>query len=239
MSNNYNSPTRNEVINSLRVRDRGQPMVSVANEEKKMVRLEFSVSLSKQEIEEDLMVMVGRHSRKRPKKRACYVQKELDLTEVTADSYNIPGLIGHESAVSVLRVKKLSKKAVLPSRGSPLAAGYDLSSAIDTKVPARGKALVATDLSISIPEETYARVAPRSGLAWKHSTDVGAGVIDADYRGPLGVILFNHSEIDFEVKVGDRIAQLIIEKIMTPDVLEVEDLDSTTRGTGGFGSTGV
>lgn len=82
-------------------------------------------------------------------------------------------------------------------------------------------------------------VAPRSGLAWKHSIDVGAGVIDADYRGPLGVILFNHSDVDFEVKVGDRIAQLIIEKIMTPDVLEVDDLDSTTRGTGGFGSTGV
>ena len=125
------------------------------------------------------------------------------------------------------------------SRGSHLAAGYDLSSATDTKVPARGKALIPTDLSIAIPEGTYGRVAPRSGLAWKHSIDVGAGVIDADYRGPLGVILFNHSDVDFEVKVGDRIAQLIIEKIMTPDVLEVDDLDSTTRGAGGFGSTGV
>ena len=82
-------------------------------------------------------------------------------------------------------------------------------------------------------------VAPRSGLAWKHSIDVGAGVIDADYRGPVGVILFNHSEFDFEVKEGDRIAQLIIENIITPEVMEVEDLDSTVRGTGGFGSTGV
>jgi dUTP pyrophosphatase len=81
--------------------------------------------------------------------------------------------------------------------------------------------------------------APRSGLAWKHSIDVGAGVIDADYRGPVGVILFNHSDQDFEVKVGDRIAQLIIEKILTPKALEVEDLDSTFRGVGGFGSTGV
>ncbi|KAB2030048.1 hypothetical protein ES319_D05G204400v1 [Gossypium barbadense] len=146
--------------------------------------------------------------------------------------------VTHGSA-SLLKVKKLSEKAVLPSRGSPLAAGYDLSSATDTKVPARGKALIPTDLSIAIPEGTYGRVAPRSGLAWKHSIDVGAGVIDADYRGPLGVILFNHSDVDFEVKVGDRIAQLIIEKIMTPDVLEVDDLDSTTRGAGGFGSTGV
>ncbi|KAL9246995.1 hypothetical protein vseg_020470 [Gypsophila vaccaria] len=138
-----------------------------------------------------------------------------------------------------LKVKKLSDKAVVPSRGSHLAAGYDLSSAVETKVPARGKALVATDLSIAVPEGTYARVAPRSGLTWKHSIDVGAGVIDADYRGPVGVILFNHSDVDFEVKVGDRIAQLIIEKIMTPEVFEVEDLDSTVRGAGGFGSTGV
>ncbi|KAG4955104.1 hypothetical protein GLYMA_14G207800v4 [Glycine max] len=139
-----------------------------------------------------------------------------------------------------LRVKKLSDKAVLPSRASPLSAGYDLSSAVETKVPARGKALVATDISIAIPEGTYARVAPRSGLAWKHSIDVGAGVIDADYRGPVGVILFNHSDTDFEVKVGDRVAQLIIEKIVTPNVVtEVEDLDETVRGEGGFGSTGV
>ncbi|KAK3038124.1 hypothetical protein RJ639_029578 [Escallonia herrerae] len=137
------------------------------------------------------------------------------------------------------RVKKLSDKAVLPSRGSPLAAGYDLSSAIEVKVPARGKALVPTDLSIAVPEGTYARVAPRSGLAWKHSIDVGAGVIDADYRGPVGVILFNHSDVDFVVKAGDRIAQLIIEKISTPEVTEVDDLDETARGAGGFGSTGV
>lgn len=146
-----------------------------------------------------------------------------------------------ESSVSLsfFKVKKLSENAVLPSRGSPFAAGYDLSSAVETKVPARGKALVATDLSIAVPPGTYARVAPRSGLAWKHSIDVGAGVIDADYRGSVGVILFNHSDVDFEVKVGDRIAQLIIEKIITPDVLEVEDLDATVRGAGGFGSTGV
>nr|POF06811.1 deoxyuridine 5'-triphosphate nucleotidohydrolase [Quercus suber] len=111
-------------------------------------------------------------------------------------------------------------------------------SATETKVPARGKALVPTNLSIAIPEGTYACVVPRSGLAWKHSIDVGAGVIDADYRGPVGVMLFNHSDVDFEVKVGDRIAQLIIEKIVTPDVIEVEDLDATVRGEGGFGSTG-
>eukprot|EP00253_Pinus_taeda_P011003 PITA_11003 len=139
----------------------------------------------------------------------------------------------------VLRAKKLSPNAILPSRGSALAAGYDLSSATSCVVPARGKALVPTDLSIAIPEGTYARIAPRSGLAWKHSIDVGAGVIDADYRGSVGVILFNHSDQGFEIKAGDRIAQLIVQKILTPQVLEVEDLDSTFRGVGGFGSTGV
>ncbi|CAM0875519.1 unnamed protein product [Alopecurus aequalis] len=139
----------------------------------------------------------------------------------------------------LLKVKKLSENAILPRRGSALAAGYDLSSAADAVVPARGKALVPTDLSIAIPEGTYARIAPRSGLALKHSIDVGAGVIDADYRGPVGVILFNHSEVDFTVKPGDRIAQLIIEVIATPEVVEVEDLDATVRGEGGFGSTGV
>lgn len=140
--------------------------------------------------------------------------------------------------IPLMKVKKLSERAVLPSRASSQSAGYDLSSATEIKVPARGKALIPTDLSIAIPDGTYARIAPRSGLAWKHSIDVGAGVIDADYRGPVGVILFNHSDVDFEVKVGDRIAQLIIEMIMTPDVLEVDDLESTVRGIGGFGSTG-
>ncbi|XP_020584857.1 deoxyuridine 5'-triphosphate nucleotidohydrolase, partial [Phalaenopsis equestris] len=142
-------------------------------------------------------------------------------------------------SLTFLKVKKLSSNAILPFRCSSLSAGYDLSSAAEVKVPARGKALIPTDLSIAIPENTYARIAPRSGLAWKHSIDVGAGVIDADYRGPVGVILFNHSDLDFVVKPGDRIAQLIIQKIITPDVVETEDLDSTIRGAGGFGSTGV
>ncbi|XP_022144283.1 deoxyuridine 5'-triphosphate nucleotidohydrolase [Momordica charantia] len=167
-------------------------------------------------------------------------------SEVNEPSPKVPKL-AHENGESekisslstLLRVKKLSEKAVLPSRASALSAGYDLSSATETKVPARGKVLVPTDLSIAIPEGTYARIAPRSGLALKHAIDVGAGVIDADYRGPVGVILFNHSDVDFEVKAGDRIAQLILEKIVTPEVLEVEDLDSTARGEGGFGSTGV
>lgn len=80
--------------------------------------------------------------------------------------------------------------------------------------------------------------APRSGLALKNFIDVGAGVIDSDYRGPLGVLLFNFSDEPFQVRIGDRIAQLIIERISTPEVAIVDELPTTDRGAGGFGSTG-
>ncbi|VDC06160.1 unnamed protein product [Peniophora sp. CBMAI 1063] len=139
---------------------------------------------------------------------------------------------------SNLLIKRLSEKARLPTRGSALAAGYDLYSAEEKTIPARGKALVDTQISIAVPAGTYGRVAPRSGLASKFMIDTGAGVIDADYRGVVFVLLFNLSDQDFTVKEGDRIAQLIIEKIQTPEVLEVQDLDATLRGAGGFGSTG-
>ncbi|KAI9024139.1 dUTPase-like protein [Hyaloraphidium curvatum] len=138
-----------------------------------------------------------------------------------------------------LLVKKLSDKARLPVRGSSRAAGYDLCSSADCVIPARGKHIVPTDLAIAVPPGCYGRVAPRSGLAAKHFLDVGAGVVDEDYRGAVGVVMFNFSDKDFEVKEGDRIAQLVLERIYTPDVVEVEDLDSTDRGAGGFGSTGV
>jgi dUTP pyrophosphatase len=100
--------------------------------------------------------------------------------------------------IPVLQVKKLSEKAQLPTRGSKGAAGYDLFAAKSIVIPAKGRAIVPTDISIAIPEGTYARVAPRSGLAVKHGIDVGAGVVDYDYRGPLGVVLFNFGEADFQ-----------------------------------------
>lgn len=81
--------------------------------------------------------------------------------------------------------------------------------------------------------------APRSGLAAKNFIDVGAGVVDYDYRGNVGVVLFNHAETDFAIARGDRIAQLILERICMADLEEVEELPDTERGAGGFGSTGV
>ena len=138
-----------------------------------------------------------------------------------------------------LKVQKLSNNAALPKRGTSGAAGYDLSAAHDCTIPAGGKGLVKTGLSISFPTGLYARIAPRSGLALKKFIAVGADIVDSDYRGDVGVVLFSHGDQDFQVKMGDRIAQLTLERIDTPPVQEVQDLAGTERGTGGFGSTGI
>ena len=137
-----------------------------------------------------------------------------------------------------MQVQLLSENAFLPKKASPGAAGYDLMSAYDTIVKAHDKNIILTDIAIRVPIGTYGRIAPRSGLAVKHFIDVGAGVIDSDYRGNIGVVLFNHSHDDFIIKKGDRIAQLIIEIIEMPELLLVDELDKTSRGHGGFGSTG-
>lgn len=144
----------------------------------------------------------------------------------------------------VLQVQRLSERAILPTRGSPFAAGLDLYSATGGTIPPLERLLVPTDLLIVIPYGFYGRVAPRSGLALKHHLTVGAGVIDCDYRGPVQVLLFNHSATEtFVFHPGDRIAQLIVEKILFPKVIEIDSDKaaslSTDRGHGGFGSSGT
>jgi len=139
---------------------------------------------------------------------------------------------------AVLRFAKLSENAFPPLKGSAYAAGWDLRSAYDYVLPARGKVTALTDIQIAVPDGCYGRVAPRSGLAAKFGIDVGAGVIDADYRGNLGVVLFNYSDSDFTIKQGDRIAQLICEKIEMAELIEEQKLDETVRGSNGFGSSG-
>ncbi len=114
-----------------------------------------------------------------------------------------------------IQVKLLGENAKAPTRSSAFAAGYDLYAAKAATVPAWGKVLVDTDISIALPANTYGRVAPRSGLASKHSIHTGAGVIDADYRGPVKVLLFNLSGTEFKVEAGDRIAQLIVERVLS------------------------
>lgn len=138
-------------------------------------------------------------------------------------------------------ISKVVPHAVIPSRATDGAAGYDLSACEDAVVPAGGWKMINTGIAVQIPSDCYARVAPRSGLTLKKGLSTGAGVIDSDYRDAVRVILFNHSDIDFEVKSGDRIAQMIFERIYTPMLQEVkyEEMTDTARGLGGFGSTGV
>ena len=103
----------------------------------------------------------------------------------------------------------------------------------------RARALVPTGLAFTVPKGTYGRIGPRSGLALNKGIDTLAGIVDRDYIHEVGVILVNLGTEPFVIEHGMRIAQLVIEKIETPDVVEVERLDDTVRGTGGFGSTGV
>ena len=139
-----------------------------------------------------------------------------------------------------IQIKKLSDQAKIPTQGSKYAAGYDLYAAEEVLVNTIGRKLVKTNISISIPEGYYGRIAPRSGLAYKNGIDVLAGVIDSDYRGDIGVILFNSDHnVDFQVNVGDRIAQIIIEKCHSVNWDTVENLEASVRSEKGFGSSGV
>jgi len=141
--------------------------------------------------------------------------------------------------MNALKVKKLAYEARIPTRGSGGAVGYDLYACDDCVIAPTQRALVGTCIAIVLPPGVYGRVAPRSGLAVKNGIQVGAGVIDPDYTGEVKVILFNHGHADFEVNKGDRIAQLILEKCDTPEVVEIGFLEETERGAGGFGSTGA
>ena len=139
----------------------------------------------------------------------------------------------------MLQVQLLSENATLPSRGSAFAAGYDLYASEKCVIPpSLGRQLVRTGIAIAIPPGHYGRVAPRSGLTLKQGIHIGAGVIDEDYRGEIGVIIFNLGQHPFRVEPGDKIAQLILERISTPDICVVAELEPTVRGEGGFGSTG-
>ena len=137
-----------------------------------------------------------------------------------------------------LKVRKLSSSARLPVRASNGAAGYDLFSAEECTIQPRTRKVVKTDISIAVPAKHYGRVAPRSGLSFKYGIDIAAGVIDSDYRGPLGIVMVNNGTAAFEIQAGDRVAQLLLERVSCPAVEEVDELDDTARGAAGFGSTG-
>jgi dUTP pyrophosphatase len=139
-----------------------------------------------------------------------------------------------------INIKKLSDNAIIPTQGTRFAAGYDLYAAEDALVNKGCRKLIKTNISMEIFPGYYGRIAPRSGLAYKNGIDVLAGVIDCDYRGDIGVILYNtDKDIDFIVKKGDRIAQIIFEACYSVNFNETNTLDNTVREDGGFGWTGV
>jgi len=160
----------------------------------------------------------------------------------TSDDDDVPVVphleLEEKAAKPTLRFAKLSEHAKAPTRGSSVAAGYDLYAAEEMVIEPGKRACVKTDIQIEVPDGTYGRVAPRSGLAAKHGIDVGAGVVDKDYRGNVMVLLFNFGDAAFNVARGDRIAQLVLEKICMAELEELPTLDDTERGDGGFGSTG-
>jgi len=157
-----------------------------------------------------------------------------------------------------IRVKKLYVEAELPKYETTNAAGFDLKAYLEDGVPIElppaktewntltnefdvipSRALIKTGLAFAVPAGYELQVRSRSGLALKKGIQAHVGTVDADYRGEVGVILFNFGAEYFTINHGDRIAQAVINRIEQVDFLEVDELDETERGAGGFGSTGV
>lgn len=133
---------------------------------------------------------------------------------------------------------RVTGSGALPEYGSADAAGADLRAAEATVIPPGGIASITTGLRIELPPDCVGLVWPRSGLAARHGIDTLAGVIDADYRGEVKVVLANHGGVPFEVNVGDRIAQLLVQRVERPRFERADSLAPSGRGEGGFGSTG-
>jgi dUTP pyrophosphatase len=146
-----------------------------------------------------------------------------------------------------VRVKRLphGKDLPLPTYQTASSAGLDLQAAIAPQttlvIEPGSRELVLTGLAIELPEGFEAQIRPRSGLALKKGVTLvnTPGTIDADYRGEIGVIVINHGAEPFEIVRGDRIAQMIVAPVVQARLVEVDDLSSSDRGAGGFGSTGV
>lgn len=138
-------------------------------------------------------------------------------------------------------VQKLCSDAIMPTRAKPNDAGFDLSTIEDFQIAPGERYLASTGLALAIPPGYVGQICPRSGLALKYGLTIvnAPGIIDADYRGIIKVILFNTGNIPIEFKKGDRIAQLLILQLAPTVLTEVSSLNETSRGTGGFGSSGV
>ena len=145
----------------------------------------------------------------------------------------------HVMAHKALVVKMLSEVVVLPKKNSVTSAGYDLSSAVDTVVPANVKVIVPIGIAGMIIDVTFGRIAPRCGLAAKHYLAIGTGIIDTDYRVKVRIVIFDHYKLDFHVSKAYRIAQLLLERIASLQLRQFESLRETIRGSQGFGFSGL
>ena len=137
--------------------------------------------------------------------------------------------------------RKIDPAAELPEYAHLGDAGMDVRSVEDKTIPPGGRALVRTGLVMMLPPDAEAQVRSRSGLAIKYGVAVlnSPGTIDAGYRGEVGVILANFGEEPFHVEKGMKIAQIVVAPVVRAEIAETDELDSTDRGAGGFGSTGV
>jgi dUTP pyrophosphatase len=146
-------------------------------------------------------------------------------------------------SITKIEIKKLNPEAVLPVYQTEHAAGLDVSACIDAPVTIEphARAIIPTGFAIALPAGYEAQIRARSGMAAKFGVVPanGVGTIDADYRGEVGVILLNTSDMPFNVEPGMRIAQMVIAKYERIDWEEVAELDTTQRATGGYGSTGA
>lgn len=144
----------------------------------------------------------------------------------------------------MIKIKKLTEKAIIPKKAHDSDAGWDLFSIEEKIIPAQSQEAIHTGISIELPNlneenrDIYVRIAPRSGLSVKSGIDVFAGVVDRGYTGELIICLYNSSKKDFKVNIGDKIAQMIPTIIYKSELEEVTDINESTRGNNGFGSSG-
>ena len=140
-----------------------------------------------------------------------------------------------------VKVKRINEAAIIPQYAHKGDAGLDLFSVEEKNITPGETALVHTGIQIELPEGTEAQIRPRSGLALKYSITVlnTPGTIDEGYRGEIGVILINHGKFDFKVEKGMKIAQMVIKPVLRVSIVEADELGTTERAEGGFGSTGL
>ena len=131
-----------------------------------------------------------------------------------------------ETEISTIKFKRLGPEARRPEKKSEIAAGYDISAVENKTIRPWKREVVSTQIALAIPQGAYGRIAPHSRLALK-GIDVTAGVIDSDYQGEVKVLLVNYSDVQFKIKTGNRIAQLIIKKISLDKLNKENDLDET------------